>query len=137
MGLIRSGQTALTPYDDEALTDYLWGILKEIIKTVIENQQNLIIEGCYIPFDWQQSFDAVYLQKIRYICLIMSQAYILSHFDEIVRYENVIEKRLPDDDLSRKQLIRDNQDYLHNCMKYGLDYVLIDREYDIEKCMVL
>ena len=31
MGLIRSGNTDLTPEDDEALTDYLWPIVREII----------------------------------------------------------------------------------------------------------
>ena len=46
MGLIRSGHTALTPEDDDALTDYLWPIVREIIKTAIENKQNLIVEGC-------------------------------------------------------------------------------------------
>jgi len=50
MGLIRSGNTALTPEDDDALTDYLWPIVREMIKTAIENRQNLIVEGCYVPF---------------------------------------------------------------------------------------
>ena len=57
MGLIRSGQTALTSADDEQLTDYLWPIVREIIKTVIENEQNLIVEGCYIPFDQKNDFE--------------------------------------------------------------------------------
>lgn len=52
MGLIRSGNTSLTPEDDDELTEYLWPIVREIIKTVIENDQNLIIEGCYIPAGW-------------------------------------------------------------------------------------
>ena len=57
MGLIRSGNTILTPVSDEkALTDYLWPIVSEMIKTVIENGQNLIIEGCYIPFEWSKDF---------------------------------------------------------------------------------
>ena len=43
MGLIRSGNTALTPLDDDALTDYLWPIVREIIKTAIENRQNLYL----------------------------------------------------------------------------------------------
>lgn len=51
MGMIRSSYTKLTPKDDDQLTDYLWPIVREIIKIVIENGQNLIIEGCYIPFD--------------------------------------------------------------------------------------
>ena len=55
MGLIRSGNTELTVEDDDKLTDYLWNIVKEIIKTNIENNQNIIIEGCYIPFNWKES----------------------------------------------------------------------------------
>ena len=57
MGFIRSGITALTPEDDDELTYYLWPIVREIIKTAIENEQNLIVEGCYIPFDWRTGFD--------------------------------------------------------------------------------
>ena len=45
MGLIRSGCTSLSPEEDSELTRYLWPILREIIKTALENQQNLIIEG--------------------------------------------------------------------------------------------
>lgn len=54
MGLIRSGNTTLTPEDDDALTDYLWPIIREIIKTAVENSQNLIVEGCYISPDWKK-----------------------------------------------------------------------------------
>ena len=46
MGLIRSGQTELTPEDDDLLTPYLWGIVQEIVKTAIENGQNLIAVRC-------------------------------------------------------------------------------------------
>ena len=56
MGLIRSGQTALSVFDDKNLTPYLWSIVREIIKTAIENGQNLIVEGCYIPFEWEKDF---------------------------------------------------------------------------------
>ena len=111
MGLIRSGQTGLTPYDDERLTVYLWPIIKEMIKTAIENDQNLIIEGCYIPFDWQDSFDAEYLSHIRYICLIMSSSYISHHFDDIIRNENVIEKRMPDADFTIDFVMKENRYY--------------------------
>ena len=49
MGLIRSGNTRLTPEDDQELESYLWPIVREIIKTAIENRQDLIVEGCYVP----------------------------------------------------------------------------------------
>lgn len=37
MGLIRSGYTDLRPEDDEMLQSYLWPIIREMIKTAIEN----------------------------------------------------------------------------------------------------
>ena len=130
MGLIRSGQTELTPCDDGRLTDYLWKILKEIIKTAIENGQNLIVEGCYIPFDWRDSFSDAYLEQIRYLCLVMSDAYISGHFQEILSHENAIEHRIPDDDFDMAFARAENRDYLRNCVRYGLDYYLIDGSYD-------
>ena len=97
MGLIRSGQTQLTPCDDAELTPYLWSIVKEMIKTAIENRQNLIVEGCYIPFDWKQDFEEEYLKEIRYLCLVMSREYIENHFDDIRKYASTIEQRLEED----------------------------------------
>ena len=130
MGLIRSGQTTLTPCDDEALTDYLWPVLREIIKTAIENGQNLVVEGCYIPFNWAESFDESYRNEIRYCCLVMTTGYIENHFDEIRANANVIEKRLDDGSLSREWLLEDNRTNLESCIKYELPHILIDGEYD-------
>ena len=61
------------------------------MKTVIENQQNLIVEGCYIPFDWRDSFDEQYLQSIRFICLAMSDEYIDTHFEEIKSHGSTLQ----------------------------------------------
>lgn len=83
MGLIRSGNTKLTPEDDDQLTTYLWPIVREMIKTAIENKQNLIVEGCYIPFNWRKDLDEEYLRDINFICLAMTDAYIDAHFTEI------------------------------------------------------
>ena len=132
MGLIRSGNTSLTPLSpDEELTDYLWPIVREMIKTAIENEQNLIVEGCYIPFDWQKGFEEEYLKNIKYYCLIMSEKYIKNHFDDIVKYASVAEKRLTDD-CSADELIKDNLKNLALAQKYGLNYILIDDEYSVE-----
>ena len=131
MGLIRSEQTSLTVNDDLLLTDYLWQIVKEIIKTVIENEQNLIVEGCYIPFDWQKDFDENYLTQIKFYCLIMSAEYIQNNFSDVLKYENVIEKRLTAD-IDKAELIYENQRNLRQCEKYGLKYILFDKEYKTE-----
>ena len=131
MGLIRSGQTSLSVYDDERLTPYLWSIAKEIVKTAIENRQNLIIEGCYIPFDWQKDLDAEYLSQIQYVCLIMSRDYIETHFSDISAYESIIETR-SDCGLTKAELIEENERNLQMCQKYALHYVLIDKDYDVD-----
>ena len=132
MGLIRSGQTSLTPMDNDKLTDYLWPIIREMIKTAIENNQNLIIEGCYIPFDFQQSFSKEYLDNIKYIFLIMSENYINTHFNDIEKYENVIENRLGDFDLSKEELIIENKYILEKCKEYNLNFEFIDKEYNVK-----
>lgn len=133
MGLIRSGQTELTPMDDDMLTPYLWPIVQEMVKTAIENRQNLIVEGCYVPFDWQKDFDKEYLESIQYVCLVMSRQYIENHFAEIQRYASVIEHRLDDSDVNREELIAENAYNLAQCIAHHLPYILIDEEYKVEQ----
>ena len=133
MGLIRSGQTTLTPVsDDMALTDYLWPIVREMIKTAIENGQNLIVEGCYIPFEWEKDFEAEYLKEIKYYCLVMSEKYIANHFESIKKFASVIEERLDDEYCTPETVRRDNAQMLEQCLKYGAEYILIDEEYQVD-----
>ena len=129
MGLIRSGRTHLTPEsDDDALTACLWPIVREMIKTAVENSQHLIVEGCYIPFDWQQDFSSEYLREIRCICLVMSEKYIRAHYADIAQYANVIEQRLADD-YSLADALKDNAYVLAQAQAHNLPYVLIDDNY--------
>ena len=132
MGLIRSGNTDLTPMsDDKELTAYLWPIVREMIKTAIENKQNMIVEGCYIPFDWQKDFDAEYLENIRYYCLVMSEEYIKNHFADIKAYANVIEARI-DDDCTIESVLADNAQFLTLAQKHNANYILIEDKYEID-----
>ncbi len=133
MGLIRSGNTELTPMSEDAdLTAYLWPIVREIIKTAIENGQNLIVEGCYIPFNWQKDFEKEYFDNIKYICLVMSEEYITNHFADIKRYASVIENRLDDEDCTIENVLADNAQMLELAKKYSVNYVLINNEYEID-----
>lgn len=132
MGLIRSGQTSLSPESpDSVLTDFLWPIVREIIKTCIENGQNMIVEGCYIPFDWEKNFSDDYLPYIDYVCLILSEKYIRRNFENIVRHENIIEKR-QSTDVTIDNMIRINNYNLGQCISRKYKYVLIDEYYRID-----
>ena len=131
MGLIRSGYTTLTVEDDEALTALMWPIVREMIKTAIENEQHLVIEGCYLPFDWRKDFGEEYLPHIRFVCLVMTEEYLQSHFDDVRRYAHVVEKRISDG-VCLEELLRDNAANLEKCREHGCEVLLIDGEYKVE-----
>ncbi|MBR0436837.1 MAG: adenylate kinase [Clostridia bacterium] len=129
MGLIRSGRTALTPEDDDALTAYLWPVVREIIKTAIENRQELIVEGCYVPFDWRRDFDARYLSSIRFLCLAMTDAYIDARFDAIKAHASDVEARLDDSDLTPDRLKADNRAVIEGFRRTGEPVALIETDW--------
>lgn len=136
MGLIRSGNTSLTPEDDDKLTEYLWPIVSEMIKTAIENNQNMIVEGCYIPHDWKKSFSDKYLEHIRYICLVMSEEYIRKHFTDIKAHGNDIENRLYDD-IDINELIEDNKKNLEGCKENKNRFIPIDETYNVDESIII
>ena len=130
MGLIRSGYTDLTPEDDDALTGYLWPVVREMVKTAVENSQNMIVEGCYIPPDWRRDFDDWYLPHIRFICLAMTEQYIRDHFAEIAVHESEIESRFIDTGLSADGLVKDNEAVISAFQRAGEQVVLIDSDFN-------
>ncbi|MBQ9593411.1 MAG: adenylate kinase [Lachnospiraceae bacterium] len=130
MGLIRTGMTDLTPMDDEALVDVLWPVVREMIKTAVENRQNLIVEGCYVPFDWRQDFDEEYLSFIRFICLAFSDEYIDRHFPEILAHASAIERRISDDGCSAEGLKQDNRRYIEGFRNAGENPLIIRDAYE-------
>lgn len=132
MGLIRSKYTELSVEDDENLEKYLWPIVREIIKTNIENNQNIIIEGAYIPFNFKDDFSEEYLKNIKYVCLIMTEKYIKNNIENILKYEDVIESRVNKENINIDEFIAENKYNLDMCKKYGCNYILIDDEYDID-----
>ena len=111
MGLIRSGNTDLTPEDDDELTEYLWPIIREIVKTAIENRER-------------------YLSSIRFICLAMSENYIENHFGEIIGHESEIEARMIDADCTKDSLKADNKNIIDGFQHAGEQIVLIDSIYE-------
>ncbi len=132
MGLIRSGMLDLTPEEDDRLTEQLWPVIREMVKTAVENGQNLIVEGCYIPFDWKQSFDMSYLEHIRYVCLVMTEKYIDGHFADILKYANIIERRLDDGYCTKPLLRMENARNLRACQENQCEYILIDDVYSVD-----
>lgn len=134
MGLIRSGMTDWDVCDDVTIRYAMWPFVAEIIKTAIENRQNLILEGCYIPEEWADSFSDEYRKDIRCVFLVMSERYLRTHFDAVKAYSNVIETRM-EDDLDLERLIRCSRGFREACMERQIPFVEIDGEYDTERIL--
>lgn len=130
MGLIRSGNTDLTPEDDDKLVGYLWPIVYEMIKTAIENRQNLIVEGCYIPYDWRKNFDKEYLTEISFICLAMTDAYIEAHFDDIRDHGSDVENRMDDSYCTADWIKSENRKIIEGFQRMGEPIILINDDYE-------
>ena len=130
MGLIRSGHTDLTPEDDDALTEYLWPIVAEIVKTAVENRQNLIVEGSYVPANWRESFTQEYLSDIRLVCLVMTEEYIRTHVMDIARYAGVIEDRVDDGWWTADRLVQENERFQKD---FATEYChIIEDDYHVD-----
>ena len=137
MGLIRSGYTKLTPEDDDKLTDYLWPVVREMIKTAIENKQNLVVEGCYVPANWRVDFAESYLSEIKFVCLALSDSYIDSNFDKIVSHASDIEARLDDSDCTREFVKAGNESFIKMFEKAGEEVTVIDGDYETQiECLI-
>ena len=102
-----------------------------MVKTAIENNQNLIVEGCYIPFDWTDSFEESYRAAIRAFWLIMTENYIEANFDDIVSHANDVEQRLDDSGLSKQWLMEENEKNMSRCILHDCSYILIEDDYDV------
>ena len=129
MGLIRSGLTTLTPDDDAKMTGFLWPVIRELIKTAVENGQDLIVEGCYVPADWELDFAPEYRKHIRFRCLVMTETYIRSHFDTIKSHASAIEQRKEDADFSMETALRENKRFLAAFGSEPEQLILIDHDY--------
>ena len=103
-----------------------------MFKTAIENKQNLIVEGCYIPFDWEKDFSREYLDSIQYYCLIMSENYVRNHFVDIKKNANIIENRLDDEGCTMDSVLADNVHTLNLAKKHEVNYILIDDKYEVD-----
>lgn len=130
MGLVRTGILPDYVEQDDKMLEVLWPVIREIIKTAVENKQNLIVEGCYLPYNWKEEFENDYLEDIKGVFLVMSPEYIEQHFEDIQNYACVIEDRLDDSCCTKEWILEINKECLEGCKRFGCEYKLINDEYE-------
>lgn len=127
MGFIRTGRTDLTVEDDCKMRDFLWPFAAEIIKTAVENNQNMILEGCYIPGNWKASFSDDYLSKIYCTFITMTEEYLRKNINLVYEKASVIEQRL-EDEVDLENLILWNKEFKEECKKFNIPNLEITAE---------
>lgn len=132
MAFIKSGRTELTVNDDYKMRFFLWPFASQMIKSAIEKNQNMIIEGCYIPQKWKESFSSEELKSICSVFIVMSEKYLRSHFEDISKYSAVIEKR-GEENLDLERLINCSKEFKEDCISNNTPFIEIDDEYNLEK----
>ncbi|MGG3838752.1 hypothetical protein ABEV00_17250 [Paenibacillus thiaminolyticus] len=105
----------------------LWPIVKGIIMTSIENNQSIIIEGCYILPRFVKDFEKPYSENIISVFLGFSANYIHENFEsKIVKYRNAIEARLYPEERTIRHLIEEHDRFRKSCMEQGVPYFEIN-----------
>ena len=134
MGVYRSNKRCgFTPEsNDDLITKKLWPIIKGIIMTNIENNQNIIIEGVNLPYSLKD-LDKEYLSKIIFCKICFSKDYIMKHFREnIIKYENIIEDRGYDFEYYKEDYIELNNSIKYLCKENNVKCFEINSNYEKE-----
>ena len=132
MGLIRSGQTPLTPLSgDAALPALLWPIAREIARTCAENGQNLVLEGCYIPADWRAGLDAATCAQVRAVCLALSEGFLRAQFAQVCAHASDVERRAGET-LTLDWLLAQNAAFAPYDAAHGWTRLCIEADYERE-----
>ncbi|MCL2217095.1 MAG: 2-phosphoglycerate kinase [Defluviitaleaceae bacterium] len=139
MGLYRADiGCGFMPCDStEHIGEKIWPILKGIIMTSIENEQNLIVEGVYLLPQKIKELELGYLKNIISFYLVFSEAYIAKFFkSKIIHNRCVIENRGYSDSNTAADYIVENNRQKERCLKHGGKYFEIDGEYHKEIDMI-
>ena len=134
MGIIRSGADCgfTAESRDELISKKLWPIVRGIIMTAVENKQNLIIEGCYLPPDKIAALPAEYREHIISFYLSLGYTYAQEHYDEILAHRSDIEARLYPEERSAKEIAEENDRVAMICRISGAKCFIIEKDYETE-----
>ncbi|AHV96976.1 hypothetical protein [Paenibacillus sabinae] len=134
MGLFRGDRNCgFTPLDStEVISEKLWPIIKGIILTSIENEQNLIIEGCYLLPQYVKEIENAYNGNIITVFLGFSTKYINENFINITKFRNAIENRAYPEERTIDEFINEHVECRTKCLEHGMMYFEIDQDYEEE-----
>jgi putative acetyltransferase len=135
MGLIRGSQYCdfKVTDSDYDITVKLWPIVKGIVMTAIENNQHLIVEGCYIPTNCPESFETKYSKEIISFFIGFSEHYLSNNFESgIIDHLRTIENKVLDDYIQPENFKKMHAQVKASCVENHATYFEIDNDYLVE-----
>ena len=135
MGMCRANiDCGFTPLDStEHISEKLWPILKGIIMTNIENEQNLIVEGIYLLPNKINELGDDYLEDVISFYLGFSEEYIEKYFESKITYHRcVINSRGYDNSDTISEYISENKIFKSIYEKNHAKYFEISEDYQKE-----
>jgi 2-phosphoglycerate kinase len=131
MGIYRSNsKCGFTPQSDHiTIGKILWPLIKEMVKTNIENSHSIIFEGFQLIPELIDKIESPYKEKIISIYLCFTNKYINKYYEDISSFRSVIEKR--DDFDSKEMMILKGTDFIEKYNNKN-ECFLIDNEFEQE-----
>ena len=117
--------------NDYEMRYWMWPLVAQIVRRALESGRDLILEGCYIPAEWADSFTPAELRSIRTVFIVMSEIHIRTYIDAIEHFSQRVEKR-QNDVIDMARLISCSREFKEDCLKTGTFYIEIDGPYDDE-----
>ncbi|MBK1991160.1 adenylate kinase [Campylobacter sp. 2018MI35] len=118
--------------EDIKIAKFLYPIIRSIIQTNLENNQNLILEGIYLYPKYINLLKEEFKSKIKHLNLLFSKEYILKNYELIYEKESVIEKRLASEKIILNELIKDHLKLKEECLKYQCNFLEFKENYELE-----
>jgi 2-phosphoglycerate kinase len=132
MGIYRSnsdcGFTPMSPVF--VINRHLWPMVREMIKTNIENNHSIIFEGFQILPQNIRDFEGEYTSAVLSFFLAFSPEYIKTRYEDINKHRSAIESRSDIDE--RDTLTRNNIELIDNCTAASANCCIIESHYEEE-----
>lgn len=121
MGLYRSNPNiGFTPTDNKKTEEFLRPVIVEMIKTIQENQQSLIIEGIYVTNELLSQLDNVLVVNMKF-----SEQYIINSYVDIIKHRSVSELRQYDEERTVADFIKEHKEFVLD----GAYEFVVERDY--------
>lgn len=132
MGMLRSGARCDFSVDDsgEKIGQAMWPFLDGYIKTTIENQHSMILEGMQLQPELIAQLPESYRAKVLPIFVGFGEEHLRKvQFAKIEQYRHVAEQRLPES-YDLEALVQSHNSLSARCEQYSTPFFELDGDYN-------